>query len=107
MGTCAAELSVAHQHRHRHPPRCRWVPRQLQRLVLLLALAFVPPVLKPDFDLRRGELEDVGQVFSLRGGQVALLSEAPLQFRHLGLGEEDPGLPAQPRSALRVVVTVR
>lgn len=72
-----------------------------------MALAFVPPVLKPDFDLRGGEFEEVGQVLSLRGGQVALLSEAPLQLGHLGLGEEDPGLPAQPGSALWVFLTVR
>lgn len=68
----AAQLAVAHQHRHRHPPGWRRKPDQLQRLVLLLPLTFVPPVLKPDFDLRRCEFEDVRQVFSLRAGQVAL-----------------------------------
>ena len=107
MGRCATELPVPHQHRHRHPPRCRWITRQLQRLVLPLTLTFVPPVLKPDFDLVGGEFERVCQVFPLRGGQVALLSEAPLQLGHLGLGEEDPGLPAQLLSAFGFVVTVR
>ena len=107
MGPRAAQLPVPHQHGHRHPPRRRWEPRLLQRLVLPLALTFVPPVLEPDFHLRGGEFEDVGQVVSLRGGQVALLSEAPLQLGHLGLGEEDAGLPARSGSVLRAPVTVR
>lgn len=92
--TRSTQLSVPHQHRHRHPPGSGMKPRQLQRLILSLAFAFVPPVLKPDFDLCGCEFEDVGQVFPLRGGQVALLSEATLQLGHLGLREEDPGLPA-------------
>lgn len=94
MRSCAAEPPVAHQHRHRHSPHLKREPGKLQRPVLLLALALVPPILEPDFDLRGGEFEDVGQVISLRRGQVALLSEAPLQLGHLGLGEENPGLPA-------------
>lgn len=107
MGTRAAELPVPHQDRHRHPPRRGRVPRQLQGLVLPLALAFVPPVLEPYFDLRGGEFERAGQVLSLRGGQVALPREAPLQLGHLGMGEEDSGLPAQPGSGSGGFVTVR
>ena len=72
------------------------VPRHLQRLVLPLPLAFVPPVLEPDLDLGGGELQGAGQVLSLRGGQVALLLEAPLQLEHLSLGEEDAGFPPGP-----------
>lgn len=70
--------------------------RQLQRLVLPLPLALVPPVLEPDLDLCRGELQGRGEVLSLRGGQVALLLEAPLQLEHLGLGEEDARFSAGP-----------
>lgn len=103
----AAQLPVAHQHRHRHPSGRRWKPDQLQRLVLLLPLTFVPPVLKPDFDLRGCEFEGVRQVFSLRAGQVALLSEAPLQFRNLRLGEKDPRLPAQSGSSFCICGAVR
>ena len=72
------------------------VPRHLQSLVLPLPLAFVPPVLEPDLDLGGGELQGAGQVLSLRGGQVALLLEAPLQLEHLSLGEEDAGFPPGP-----------
>ena len=68
----------------------------LQRLILPLPLAFVPTVLKPDLDLGGGEFQGAGQVFSLRGGQVTLLLEAPLQLEHLSLGEEDSGLPPGP-----------
>lgn len=108
MRSRAAEPPVAHQHRHRHSARLEREPGELQRPVLLLALALVPPILEPDLDLRGGEFEDVGQVISLRRGQVALLSEAPLQLGHLGLGEENPGLPADTAgSHLRVFVTVR
>lgn len=102
-----AQLPVAHQHRHRHPSGRRWKADPLQRLVLLLPLTFVPPVLKPDFDLRGREFEGVRQVFSLRAGQVALLSEAPLQLRNLRLGEKDPGLPAQSGSAFCIFSAVR
>lgn len=72
------------------------VPGQLQSLVLPLPLALVPPVLEPDLDLRGGELEGRGEVLPFRGGQVALLLEAPLQLEHLGLGEEDARFPAGP-----------
>lgn len=70
------------------------VTRQFQGLVLPLPLAFVPPVLEPDLDLRGGELEGAGEVLPLRGGQVALLLETPLQLEHLGLGEEHAGFSA-------------
>lgn len=70
--------------------------RNLQGLVLPLPLAFVPPVLEPDLDLGRGELKGAGQVLSLRGGQVTLLLEAPLQLKHLSLGKEDARFPSGP-----------
>lgn len=72
------------------------VSGQLQSLILPLPLALVPPVLEPDLHLSGGELEGGSQVFPLRGGQVTLLLEAPLQLEHLGLGEEDARLPAGP-----------
>lgn len=50
-----ARLPIAHQHRHRDPPRRR-DPHHFQRLVLSLPFAFVPSVLEPDFHLRGGEL---------------------------------------------------
>lgn len=70
---------------------------QLQSLVLPLSLALVPPVLEPDFDLRRGEFQGTGQMLSLRGGQVTLLLEAPLELKHLSLREEDTGFSPRPR----------
>lgn len=70
------------------------VTRQFQGLVLPLPLTFVPPVLEPDLDLCGGELQGAGEVLPLRGGQVALLLETPLQLEHLSLGEEDAGLSA-------------
>lgn len=103
----ATQLPVAHQNRHRHAPRPRGESRQLQRLVLPLPLALVPPVLEPDFNLRGGEFQRAGQLLSLLAGQVALLPEAPLQLRHLRLGEEDPGLPAGSGSGFYTSVTVR
>jgi len=81
------------------------VARHLQALVLPLPLALVAAVLEPDLHLRGGELEAGGEVLPLRGGQVALLLEAPLQLEHLRLGEEDAGLPPAPlllRRPLRV-----
>lgn len=103
MRTSQTRPSVPDQHGHCHPPG-RWcvvvvvmvVAGQFQSLVLPLPLALVPPVLEPDLYLRGGELEGGGQVLALRGGQVALLLEAPLQLEHLGLGEEDARLPAGP-----------
>lgn len=68
----------------------------LQSLVLPLPLTFVPPVLEPDLDLSGGEFQGAGQVLSLRGRQVTLLLEAPLQLKHLSLGEEDAGFPPGP-----------
>ena len=72
------------------------VTRHLQSLVLPLPFAFVPPVLEPDLDLSGGEFEGAGQVLSLRGRQVTLLLEAPLQLEHLSLREEDAGFPPGP-----------
>lgn len=72
------------------------VPGQLQRLVLPLPLTFVPPILEPNLDLCGGELQGAGQVLPLRGRQVALLLEAPLQLEHLSLGEEDARFSAAP-----------
>lgn len=68
----------------------------LKSLVLPLPLAFVPPVLEPDLDLGGGEFQRAGQVLSLRGRQVALLLEPPLQLEHLSLGEEDARFPPGP-----------
>lgn len=104
----AAQLPVPHQHRHRDPPGRGHgrVAGQLQGLVLRLALALVPPVLEPDLHLRGGELQDAGQVLSLRRRQVALPPEVRLQLGHLGLREEDPGLPARPGPALRAPVAL-
>lgn len=95
----AQKSAVPNQHRHRHSPRCccywwcRVAAHQLQGLILPLALAFVPPVLKPYLDLRGGELQRVRQAVSLRGGQVALPGEAALQLRHLAGGEQNPRPP--------------
>ena len=69
---------------------------QLQGLVLPLPLALVAAVLEPDLHLRGGEFECAGQVLPLRGGQVALLLEAPLQLAHLQLGEQHPRFPPGP-----------
>lgn len=94
---------VSDENRHSHPPWRRWwvvmvvmMTRNLQGLVLALPLAFVPPVLEPDLDLGRGELKGAGQMLSLRGGQVTLLLEAPLQLKHLSLGKEDARFPSGP-----------
>lgn len=72
------------------------VTSQFQGLILPLPLTFVPPVLEPDLDLCGGELQGAGEVLPLRGRQVTLLLEAPLQLEHLSLGEEDAGFSAGP-----------
>lgn len=72
------------------------VTSQFQGLILPLPLTFVPPVLEPDLDLCRGELQHAGEVLPLRGRQVTLLLEATLQLEHLSLREEDAGFSAGP-----------
>ena len=91
-------LPIADQHRHGDAPRRGRVvlPRRLQGLVLPLPFALVAAVLEPDLHLVRGEFEGGRQVLALRGGQVALLLEAPLQLEDLRLGEEHPGPPPAP-----------
>lgn len=91
-------LPIPNQHRHGHAPRRRrmMLPRRFQRLVLPLPFALVAAVLKPDLHLVRSEFEGGRQVLSLRGGQVALLLEAPLQLEDLRLGEKHSGSPPAP-----------
>lgn len=86
-----AGFAVPDQHRHRHPPRGQRVCSQLQGFILPLPLALVPPVLEPDFHLRGGELERIGEVLPFRSREVFLLLKSPLQFEHLSLGEQNTG----------------
>lgn len=72
------------------------VTSQFQGLILPLPFTFVPPILEPNLDLRGGELQGAGEVLPLRGRQVTLLLEAPLQLEHLSLGEEYAGFSAGP-----------
>ncbi len=55
-------------------------------------LHLVAVVLEPDLHLGGGQAEEPGQLLPLRAGQVALLTEAPLQLQGLGLGEQDAAL---------------
>lgn len=71
-------FAIPDQHRHRHPPRGQRVGSQLQGFILPLPLALVPPVLEPDFHLRGGELEHIGEVLPFRSGEVFLLLKPPL-----------------------------
>lgn len=98
LRTAQTRLPISDQHRYGDAPgRGRVVlPRRLQRFVLPLPLALVAAVLEPDLHLVRGEFEGGRQVLPLRGGQVALLLEAPLQLEDLRLGEEHPGSPPAP-----------
>lgn len=77
---------------------------QLQGFVLPLPLAFVASVLEPDFHLGGGELEHAGQVLPFGSREVFLLLEAPLQLKHLSLGEQNAGF--SPVSLLGVAARV-
>jgi hypothetical protein len=52
----------------------------------------VAVILEPDLDLRRGQVDEVGQMLTFGGRQVALLAESTLQFVSLSFGEEDASL---------------
>lgn len=52
----------------------------------------VAVILEPDLDLRRGQVDEVGQMLPFGGRQVALLAESTLQFVSLSFGEEDASL---------------
>ena len=47
------------------------------------ALGLVASILKPDLDLRLGELESVGQRGAVWTGHVALTAKTTLQLQHL------------------------
>lgn len=87
LGAPKTGFAVPDQYGHCHPPRGQRVGSQLQGFILPLPLAFVPPVLEPDFHLRGGELEHAGEVLPFRSGEVFLLLKSLLQFKHLSLGE--------------------
>lgn len=97
VASAETRLSVSHEHWDGYPARGQRVTGQLQALILPLPLALVPPVLKPDLDLCGGELEHGRELLSLRGRQVALLLETPLQLEHLSLGEEHARFPTRAR----------
>ena len=56
-------------------------------------------ILEPDFDLSRGQIDEIGQLLSLRRGEIFLLLESPFQLVDLRLRKEDP--PLASRSARR------
>jgi len=77
-----------------------------------LPLPFIPPVLKPDFDLRLRQVERHRQARSLRAAQVPLQVEGGLQLEDLAAAEHRPGLllPGGGRrvaAGVRVLVVVR
>ena len=55
--------------------------------ISLLLFVLVAVVLKPDFNLRRGHVQNSRQVLALRRGQIPLSTEGLLQFVHLTLCE--------------------
>lgn len=72
---------------------------RLMMLQILLDVFLVPGpfglvavILEPDLDLRRGQVDEVGQMLPFGGRQVALLAESTLQFVSLSFGEEDASL---------------
>lgn len=91
LGPLKARLAISDQHRNSHSTWWQWVGGHLQGSILPLPLAFVAPVLEPDFHLGGGELEHVGQVFPFQCREVFLLLESPLQLQHLSLGEQNAG----------------
>lgn len=56
-------------------------------LLQLPPLGLVPPVLEPDLHLCLCQFESMSQVTPFRSRQVLLMTEPPLQFEHLGVGE--------------------
>lgn len=80
----SARLTIHDEEWHSDAPR-RVQRSQFERLVLRLALHFVAPVLEPDFDLLRRQLQRLRQMFPLWGRQIALLLEASLQLVDLSL----------------------
>lgn len=91
LGSPKTRIAISDQHRNSHPTCWQWVGGHLQGSILPLPLAFVTPVLEPDFHLGGCELEHVGQVFPFQSREVFLLLESSLQFRHLSLGEQNTG----------------
>lgn len=91
-----ASPPVSDQNRDGHSAgRCqRLMMLQILHDVFLVPGPFglVAVILEPDLDLRRGQVDDVGQMLPFGGRQVALLAESTLQFVSLSFGEEDASL---------------
>lgn len=89
----SSSSSSVHHEVERHPncrsPARRMQSGQFQRLVLRLAFHFVAPILEPDLNLLRGQLQRFCHLLSFRSRQIALLLEAPFQFKDLRLREEN------------------
>lgn len=66
--------------------------RVVETFLLLRPLRLVPMILEPDFHLCWRQPYDARKVLSLRGRQISLLSEPPLQLVRLRLREQHPSL---------------
>ena len=95
--TPRAGFTVFYQHRHSHPlggGRGHFTVLILLVLVFLWLLRLIAMILEPDFHLCGAQAYHRGQVLPLRGGQVLLLLEPPLQLVDLRLREQDAPLPS-------------
>lgn len=91
-GRAHAWLAVPDQNWDSHAPG-RLHGLKLQRFILSLAFTLVAPVLEPNLYLRGCQLEQGRHLFTLWGGQVALLLEPPFQLVHLRLRKENSWFP--------------
>jgi len=118
LSFCApcAGFSVSYQHRNCdaswrrqscHSCTSMWPVGVMEPLLLLRPLRLVPMILEPNFHLCWRQTYDARKVLSLRGRQISLLSEPPLQLVRLRLREQHPSLALFGVTGLRGCLTSR